>query len=100
MTARIVALEAFILRAPETGRPHWVSHFSVAAANEVLVRILTSDGTEGFGLATSYSSAIPAIQALRGGVAEQILGMDPLAPERLHENLLALTWQRLAHEKG
>ena len=100
MTAWIVALEIFVLRAPETSRPHWVSHFSVAAANEVLVRMRTSDGAEGLGLATSYTSAAPVIQALRDGMAEQILGMDPLAPERLHEKLLSLTWQRLAHEKG
>jgi D-galactarolactone cycloisomerase len=26
--------------------------------------------------------------------------MDPLAPERLHQKLLALTSQRLAHEQG
>jgi L-alanine-DL-glutamate epimerase-like enolase superfamily enzyme len=26
--------------------------------------------------------------------------MDPLAPERLHQKLLALTSQRLAHERG
>lgn len=60
----------------------------------------TSDGVEGFGLATSYASAAPIIQAFRNGIAEQILGMDALAPERLHEVLLSLTSQRLAHEKG
>ena len=100
MLTRIVALEVFVLRAPDDGRPHWVSHFSVATANEILVRMRTSDGIEGFGLATSYASANPVIEALRGGVADQVLGMDPLAPERLHDKLLALTWQRLAHERG
>ena len=100
MNAKIVALEVFVLRAPATGRPHWVSHFSVATANEILVRLRTSDGVEGLGLATSYASAEPVVQAFRDGVSEQILDMDALAPERLHEKLLALTWGRLAHEKG
>jgi L-alanine-DL-glutamate epimerase-like enolase superfamily enzyme len=100
MTASIVALEVFVLRAPSTGRPHWVSHFSVATASEILVRIRTNDGVEGFGLATSYASAEPIVRAFRDGVGEQVLGMDPLAPERLHQKLLALTSQRLAHEKG
>jgi L-alanine-DL-glutamate epimerase-like enolase superfamily enzyme len=100
MNAKIVALEAFVLRAPATGRPHWVSHFSVATANEILVRLRTNDGVEGFGLATTYASAEPIVQAFRTGVGEQVLGMDPLAPERLHKKLFALTWGRLAHEKG
>src|SRR5947209_13959463 len=100
MATKIIALEVFVLRAPETTRPHWVSHFSVATANEILVRMRTNDGVEGFGLATSYASAEPIVQAFRNGIGEQVLGMDPLAPERLHETLLALTSQRLAHEKG
>jgi D-galactarolactone cycloisomerase len=100
MAARIIAIEVFVMRAHDTGRPHWVSHFTVAAANEILIRLSTSDGVEGFGLATSYTSADPAVLALRNGVANQVLGMDPLAPERLHEKLLALTSQRLAHERA
>jgi L-alanine-DL-glutamate epimerase-like enolase superfamily enzyme len=100
MNAKIVALEVFVLRAPATGRPQWVSHFSVATANEILVRLRANDGVEGFGLATTYASAEPIVQAFRTGVGEQVLGMDPLAPERLHEKLFALTWGRLAHEKG
>jgi L-alanine-DL-glutamate epimerase-like enolase superfamily enzyme len=100
MNAKIIALEVFVLRAPATGRPHWVSHFSVATGNEILVRLRTNDGVEGFGLATSYASAEPIAQAFHAGVGEQVLGMDPLAPERLHEKLFALTWGRLAHEKG
>jgi L-alanine-DL-glutamate epimerase-like enolase superfamily enzyme len=100
MATKIVTLEAFVLRAPETGRPHWVSHFSVATANEVLIRVRTNDDVEGFGLATSYGSVEPVVRAFRSGVSEQILGMDPLAPEQLHEKLISLTWHRLAHEKG
>jgi L-alanine-DL-glutamate epimerase-like enolase superfamily enzyme len=97
---KIAGLEVFVLSAPDTDRPHWVSHFSVASANEILVRMRTSEGVEGFGLATSYASAEPIIQAFRNGIGEQILGMDPLAPERLHEGLLSLTSHRLACEKG
>lgn len=100
MTTKIIAIEVFVLRAPDTGRPHWVSHFTVAAANEILVRLRTSDGLEGFGLATSYASANSAVLAFRNGVADQVLGMNPFAPERLHEKLLALTSQRVAHERG
>jgi L-alanine-DL-glutamate epimerase-like enolase superfamily enzyme len=97
---KIVGLEVFILRAPDTDRPHWVSHFTVASANEILVRMRTSEDVDGFGLATSYASVEPIIQAFRNGIGEQILGMDALAPERLHEALLSLTSQRLAYEKG
>jgi len=97
---KIDGLEVFVLRAPDTDRPHWVSHFTVASATEVLVRLRTSDGVEGFGLATSYASVKPIVQAFRNGIGEQILGADPLAPERLHEALLSLTSKRLAHEKG
>jgi len=100
MVSKITGLEVFILRAPDTGRPHWVSHFAVPRANEILVRMRTSEGVEGFGLATSYTSLEPIVQAFRNGIGEQVLGMDPLAPERLHEALFALTSQRLAHEKG
>jgi L-alanine-DL-glutamate epimerase-like enolase superfamily enzyme len=100
MASKIARLEVFILRAPDTGRPHWVSHFAVPRANEILVRMGTSEGVEGFGLATSYISLEPIVQAFRNGIAEQILGMDPLAPERLHEVLSALTSRRLAHEKS
>jgi L-alanine-DL-glutamate epimerase-like enolase superfamily enzyme len=100
MPLKITGLDAFILRAPDTGRPHWVSHFIVPRANELLVRLRTSDGVEGFGLGTSYTPIEAVIQALRSGIAEQIVGANPLAPERLYENLFGLTSQRLASEKG
>src|SRR5215467_8831207 len=88
MQQKIRNLEVFVLRAPEGGRPHWVSHFIAPRASELLVRVRTSEGIEGFGLATSHA-----------GMA-QIVGMDPCAPERLQEKLFALTSQRLAHERG
>jgi L-alanine-DL-glutamate epimerase-like enolase superfamily enzyme len=65
MVSKITALEVFILRAPDTGRPYWVGHFAVPRANEVLVRMRTSKGIEGFGMATSYASLDPIVQAFR-----------------------------------
>jgi L-alanine-DL-glutamate epimerase-like enolase superfamily enzyme len=96
---KITRLEAFILRAPEQGAPHWVSNFIVPRANEILVRLATDDGIEGFGIATSYTPIEGPIHALNSGIAEQIVGADPLAPERLYQKLFALTSMRLAHEK-
>jgi D-galactarolactone cycloisomerase len=97
---KISQLEVFILRAPDTGRPHWVSTFLVPRANEILVRLRTDEGVEGFGLATSYTSVEPAATAFRNGLGEQILGADALAPERLYQRLFDLTSQRLAQERG
>ena len=97
---KITKLQVYILRAPDTARPHWVSHFIVPKANEILVRLQTDEGVEGIGLATSYTPIEAAIHAFRSGLGELIIGADPLAPEQLYQKLFALTWQRLAHEKG
>ncbi len=97
---RITELDVFVLRAPDSGRPHWVSHFIVPRANEILVRLRTDDGVEGFGLATSYASVEPIVEVFRSGIGELIIGSNPLAPEQLYESLFSLTWQRLANEKG
>ena len=90
MTTKIAALDVFLLRGPESERPHWVSNFIVPTANEILVRLTTTDGVEGFGLATSYTSAESILDVFRSGIAERILGANPLAPERLYEDLFAL----------
>ena len=97
---KIKGLQVYMLRAPDTARPHWVSHFIVPKANEILVRVQTDDGVEGIGIATSYTPIEAAIHAFRTGIAELVLGADPLAPEQLYQKLFALTWQRRAHEKG
>jgi L-alanine-DL-glutamate epimerase-like enolase superfamily enzyme len=97
---KIASLEVHILRAPDTGRPHWVSHFIVPKANEILVRLKTDEGLEGIGIATSYTPIEAAIKAFRSGIGELVVGADPLAPERLYQKLFSLTWQRLAFEKG
>jgi len=96
---KITKLQVHILRAPDDARPHWVSHFIVPKANEILVRLQTDEGIEGIGLATSYTPIEAAIHAFRTGIGELVVGEDPLAPERLYQKLFALTWQRLAHEK-
>ena len=100
MTMTITDLDVFILRGPKDERPHWVSNFIVPTANEILVRLKTNDGIEGFGLATSYTNAEPILNVFRSGIGERIVGANPLAPERLYEDLFSLTSQRLAHEKG
>ena len=97
---KITRLEVFALRAPAPERPHWTSHFIVPTANEILVRLYTDEGIEGFGLATSYTPIDFAIKAWKGGLAEQIIGEDALAPERLYQKLFALTTSKVANEKG
>lgn len=97
---KITKLDIYILRAPDTGRPHWVSNFIVPRANEILVRMHTDEGVEGVGIATSYTPIEPAIKAFRSGIAELVVGADPLAPERLYQKIFALTSQRIASEKG
>jgi len=97
---KVTQIQAYILRAPDTGRAHWVSHFIVPRANEILVRLQTDEGIEGIGIATSYTPIEAAIHAVRTGIGELILGADALAPERLYQKLFALTWRRHAHEKG
>ncbi len=97
---KITALQVYVLRAPDTGRPHWVSHFIVPKANEILVRMRTDAGVEGIGIATSYTPIEAAVHAFRTGIGELVVGADPLAPERLYQKLFGLTWQRLAFEKG
>ena len=71
-----------------------------STANEVLVRLRTNDGIQGFGLATSYTNAEPILEVFRSGIAERLIGACPLAPERIYEDLFSLTARRLAHEKG
>jgi D-galactarolactone cycloisomerase len=97
---KITSLDIYILRAPDSGRPYWVSNFIVPRANEILVRMHTDEGVEGVGIATSYTPIEAAIKAFKTGIAELLIGADPLAPERLYQKLFALTSQRIASEKG
>ncbi|BEP62150.1 arabinonate dehydratase [Variovorax sp. V213] len=97
---KINRIEVFALRAPPQERPHWTSHFIVPTANEILVRLYTDEGIDGFGLATSYTPIDYAIKAFKTGIADQILGEDALAPERLYQKLFRLTTSKTANEKG
>ncbi|MDB5852010.1 MAG: mandelate racemase/muconate lactonizing enzyme family protein [Herminiimonas sp.] len=97
---KITRIEVYTLRDKSAGKPHWVSHFVVPHANEILVRLYTDEGIDGFGLATSYTSTDPIVHAFKSGIDELIVGADPLAPEQIYQKLFALTWQRMAHEKG
>ena len=97
---RIAEIEALLLQGPADTRPHWVSNFTVPSANEILLRVRTEDGIEGFGLATSYTDAAPILKVLQSGYLDRLIGADPLAPERIYKDLFGLTARREAHEKG
>lgn len=97
---KITRVEVFALKAPAPERPHWTSHFVVPTANEILVRLHTDEGIEGFGLATSYTPIDFVKKAWTGGLAEQIVGESPLAPELLYRKLFDLTTSRTASERG
>ena len=100
MPTTIAEIEFYVLSAPAEERPHWVSLFRVPSANELLVRMKSSDGVEGFGLATSYTDISPITKIVKDGLGEEILGMDPLAPEQLYQKLFGLTANRRAAENG
>ena len=57
----IETIEVNVLNNPDEVNPHWVSHFIVPTANELLIKIKTKDGNSGFGLATSYTDIKPII---------------------------------------
>ena len=100
MSSKIKEIEFSILTAPDEKRPHWVSLFKVPSANELLVRMKTDDGVEGFGLATSYTDITPLVNVVKGGLSDEILGMDALSPEGLYEKLFGLTFSRKAAENS
>jgi D-galactarolactone cycloisomerase len=97
---KITRIEAFALRAPAPARPHWTSHFIVPTANELLVRLYTDEGIDGFGLATSYTPIDYVLKAVKGGILDLVVGEDPLAPERLYRKLFDLTTSKAASSKG
>ena len=97
---KITRVEAFALRAPAPARPHWTSHFIVPTANELLVRLYTDEGIDGFGLATSYTPIDYVLKAVKGGILDRVVGEDPTAPERLYRKLFDLTTSKAASSKG
>ncbi len=97
---KISDIQVYVLRAPDDDRPHWVSHFVVPTANDLLVRVRTDEGLEGFGLGSSNTSLAAAAELFRSGLREHLLGADALAPERVYADVIALTSMRQAHERG
>jgi L-alanine-DL-glutamate epimerase-like enolase superfamily enzyme len=97
---KIKSLEVYLLGGPREERPHWVSHFPVPAANELLVVLHTDSGLSGFGLASSNGSLEQTAAMFSDGLQEIIVGADALAPERLYNELFALTWQSIVAQKG
>ena len=93
-------VEAYILTVPNEKRPHWVSLFKVPSANELLIRIKTKSGVQGFGLATSYTDISPIVNVVNSGLLDEIIGMDALAPELVYEKLFGFTSSRIASENG
>ena len=92
-------VEVYILTGPSEKRPHWVSHFIVPTANELLVKIKTKQGLEGFGIATNYSDINPIIEVFKTDFLDQIIGMDATCPEVIYEKIFNLTAQKLSFEK-
>jgi len=97
---KITEVEVYILGGPRDERPHWVSHFPVPAANELLVVLHTDAGISGFGLGSSNASLEQAAAMFGDGLRDMIVGADALSPECLYEKLTALTWHRVCAEKG
>jgi len=98
---KITGIKAWILNNPgEDVRPHWVSHFIVPKANEILVKLETDEGLTGTGIATSYTPIEACRKMLAGGFEALVVGADALAPEPLYQKIFALSWQRAASERG
>jgi L-alanine-DL-glutamate epimerase-like enolase superfamily enzyme len=98
---KITDIEVHILGGPaQEDRPHWVSHFPVPAANELLVILHTDSGLSGFGLGSSNGPLEQTAAMFENGLQELIIGADGLSPERLYEKLFAITWQGISAEKG
>ncbi len=97
---KIADVEAHILTGPPEKRGHWVSHYPVHQANELLVQIRTEAGIEGFGLGSSRLIIKGAAEMFNEGLKECILGEDALAPEKLYEKIFSITHQKIAYQKA
>ena len=92
-------VEALVLKGPNESRPHWVSHFIVPTANELLIRIKTKDGIEGFGMSTVYADINPVVDAIKSGFFDLVIGMDATAPEKNYKKIFDLTANKLSFQK-
>jgi len=97
---KITDIRAYVLSDPNNGKAHWVSHFRVPHANELLVILETDEGIEGFGLTTSYTKIDPLVDALTSGLVDFIVGADPLSPEQIYNKIFSTTWKRISFERG
>ena len=96
----IDSLEVYTLGNPNVVKPHWVSHFIVPTANELLIKIKTKNGNSGFGMATSYTDITPIIKPFKNGLQDLIIGEDPFCPEKIYDKIFKLTDTRISSEKG
>ena len=96
----IDSLEIYTLSNPNEVKPHWVSHFIVPTANELLIKIKTKNGNSGFGMATSYTDITPIIKPFKNGLQDLIIGEDPFCPEKIYDKIFKLTDTRINSEKG
>ena len=92
----IESIEVSVLQSHEEKRPHWVSHFKVPSANELLIKIKSNEGHEGFGMATSYTNIKPIIEPFKNGIADEInqlisktIGEDNSPPPEAFVSLLS-----------
>ena len=95
----IETLEIYALKGPEQKKPYWVSHFTVPNANELLVKLKTKSGIEGFGLATNYTDITPILRPFSNGLADFVIGMNPFQPEKIYNTIFNLTDTKIANEK-
>ena len=96
----IDGIEVYVLNNPKDVKPHWVSHFIVPTANELLIKIKTKNGNSGFGIATSYTDIKPIIKPFTNGLQNLIIGEDPFCPEKIYDKIFKLTDTRMSSEKG
>ena len=96
----IDSLEVYVLNNPKDVKPHWVSHFIVPTANELLIKIKTKNGNSGFGIATSYTDIKPIIKPFTNGLQDLVIGEDPFCPEKIYDKIFKLTDIRMSSEKG
>ena len=96
----IDSVEVYTLSNPNDVKPHWVSHFIVPTANELLIKIKTKNGNSGFGMATSYTDITPIIKPFKNGLQDLIIGEDPFCPEKIYDKIFKLTDTRISSEKG
>ena len=96
----IDSVEVYTLSNPNDVKPHWVSHFIVPTANELLIKIKNKNGNSGFGMATSYTDITPIIKPFKNGLQDLIIGENPFCPEKIYDKIFKLTDTKISSEKG